>query len=105
MEEGDERDFSPFSRFSILPFIPFLLFVPFLLSSLFLLTSFKPKHDYHVSVTQMQYNASARSFEVSIRIFTDDLEKALSQSHSKHPERGFRDTPTLHPLPVLSRDI
>lgn len=30
----------------------------------------------------MQYNPAARSFEVSIRIFTDDLERALSQSHS-----------------------
>ncbi|HWV33738.1 MAG TPA: DUF6702 family protein, partial [Dyadobacter sp.] len=77
MEEGEEREFSPSSLSSFLPFLPFLL------SSLLLLTSFKPKHDYHVSVTQMQYNASSRSFEVSIRIFTDDLEKALSQSHSK----------------------
>jgi hypothetical protein len=73
MEEREEREFSPSSSSS---------FLPLLLSSLLLL-SFVPKHDYHVSVTQMQYNATARSFEVSVRIFTDDLEKALSQSHSK----------------------
>jgi hypothetical protein len=31
----------------------------------------------------MQYNPAAKTFEVSIRIFTDDLEKGLSQSHNK----------------------
>lgn len=31
----------------------------------------------------MQYNPGARSFEVSIRIFTDDLERGLSQSYNK----------------------
>ncbi|WP_212568036.1 DUF6702 family protein [Dyadobacter psychrophilus] len=36
-------------------------------------------HDYHVSVTQMQYNPALKTFEVSIRMFTDDLERALSQ--------------------------
>lgn len=86
MEEGEERNvlvrrsgrsfrFPDFLTFSS-SLSSFLLFLPFLLS-------FKPTHEYHVSVTQMQYNASSRAFEVSIRIFTDDLEKALSQSHSK----------------------
>ena len=45
-------------------------------SSAFLLAS--SVHDYHVSVTQMQYNPAAKTFEVSIRIFTDDLEKGLT---------------------------
>lgn len=45
-------------------------------SSAFLLAS--SVHDYHVSVTQMQYNPAAKAFEVSIRIFTDDLEKGLT---------------------------
>ncbi|MCF0038610.1 DUF6702 family protein [Dyadobacter fanqingshengii] len=40
-------------------------------------------HDYHVSVTQMQYNAALKTFEVSIRMFTDDLERALSQGNDK----------------------
>ncbi|UFH54562.1 DUF6702 family protein [Spirosoma sp. KNUC1025] len=35
-------------------------------------------HDFHASVTQMQYNPKEKSFEISIRIFTDDFEKALS---------------------------
>ncbi|MGG7662267.1 DUF6702 family protein [Dyadobacter sp. BHUBP1] len=90
MEEGEERNVLVRRSGRSFRFPDFLTFssslssfLPFLLSSLFLLTSFKPKHDYHVSVTQMQYNVSSRSFEVSIRIFTDDLEKALSESHSR----------------------
>ena len=35
-------------------------------------------HDFHASVTQMQYNPKERTFEISVRIFTDDFEKALS---------------------------
>ncbi|WP_317165842.1 DUF6702 family protein [Spirosoma arboris] len=42
------------------------------------LTASRPAHDFHASVTQMQYNAKERTFEISIRIFTDDFEKGLS---------------------------
>jgi len=52
-----------------------------LLCSLLFLFSFKPKHEYHVSVTQMQFNPALKSFEVSIRIFIDDLERALSENN------------------------
>ena len=58
----------------------FLLFLLLSLSSLLCL-SFKPKHEYHVSVTQMQFNPALKSFEVSLRIFTDDLERALSENN------------------------
>jgi hypothetical protein len=61
--------FAP-SFFSILQI--FLLFIiPFSLCSV------APAHDYHVSVTQMQYNSGSKTFELSIRVFTDDLERAL----------------------------
>ncbi|WP_338874149.1 DUF6702 family protein [Spirosoma sp. SC4-14] len=36
------------------------------------------RHEFHASVTQMQYNPKEHAFEISIRLFTDDLEKALS---------------------------
>jgi hypothetical protein len=36
-------------------------------------------HDFHASVTQMQYNPQEKTFEISIRIFTDDLEKTLAK--------------------------
>lgn len=35
-------------------------------------------HEFHASVTQMQYNAKEQVFEISIRVFTDDLERGLS---------------------------
>ena len=34
-------------------------------------------HPLYVSVTEIDYNPSAKSLEVAVRIFTDDLEKAL----------------------------
>ncbi len=61
-----------------------LKYVTFLLFSFFLLivSAATPKHAYHVSVTQMQYNAAEKSLEVSIRIFTDDLERTLSENNN-----------------------
>jgi hypothetical protein len=54
----------------------------FLLPFCFFLLAAKPAlHDYHVTVTQMQYNNSQKLFEVSIRCFTDDLEKGLSEDN------------------------
>ena len=38
-------------------------------------------HDYHVSVIQMQQNATTKTLEISMRIFTDDLEMALSKDN------------------------
>ena len=46
---------------------------------LFCLTASRLAHDFHASVTQMQYNPKEKAFEISIRLFTDDLEKALTQ--------------------------
>ena len=36
-------------------------------------------HDFHTSLAEVEYNTSSKAFEVSLRIFTDDLETALSQ--------------------------
>lgn len=35
-------------------------------------------HDFHTSLTQMQFNPKEKGFEISVRVFTDDLEKALT---------------------------
>jgi hypothetical protein len=35
-------------------------------------------HDFHTSITEMRYNVKEKTFEISLRLFTDDLEKALS---------------------------
>lgn len=38
-------------------------------------------HDFHTSITRMDFNAKDKTFELSIRVFTDDLEKALSKDN------------------------
>ncbi|MEZ4904266.1 MAG: DUF6702 family protein [Spirosomataceae bacterium] len=38
-------------------------------------------HDFHTSITRMDYNAKEKTFELSIRVFTDDLEKALAKDN------------------------
>jgi len=38
-------------------------------------------HDFHTSITRMDYNAKEKTFELSIRVFTDDLEKALAKEN------------------------
>lgn len=35
-------------------------------------------HDYHASITDVKYNPRSQSLEVALRVFTDDLENALS---------------------------
>ncbi|MFD2936091.1 DUF6702 family protein [Spirosoma flavum] len=45
-----------------------------------LLSASRSAHDFHASVTQMQYDPKERTFEISIRIFTDDFEKALAEA-------------------------
>lgn len=39
-------------------------------------------HDFHTSITRMDYNAKDRAFEISVRVFTDDFEKALSKDNN-----------------------
>lgn len=84
MEEGrrsffDGRSFTkPFSILCFSFFHPSVLLYSLFLSSPFLFSAKPAAHDYHVSVTQMQYNVAQKIFEVSIRVFTDDLEKGVS---------------------------
>ncbi|MEZ0538192.1 DUF6702 family protein [Fibrella arboris] len=51
--------------------------LPFLLLPLF---SFHV-HDFHTSLTQMQFDAKSQMVEVSVRMFTDDLETALTKEN------------------------
>ena len=54
------------------------------LSFLLLFSNGHSRHEFHASVTKMEYNAKEQVFEISMRIFTDDFEKALSAtSNSK----------------------
>jgi hypothetical protein len=42
-------------------------------------------HAYHTSITQIEYNTKEKVYEISIRLFTDDLEKTLGQA-TKNPK-------------------
>ena len=48
----------------------------YLIVSFFSLSTF---HDYHTSLTEINYNPKNKSLEVSLRLFTDDLELALTK--------------------------
>lgn len=40
-------------------------------------------HPFYVSVTEINYNASGKSLEISAKIFTDDLELTLNKAFNK----------------------
>ncbi len=39
------------------------------------------RHDFHTSLAEVHYNQAAQTLEVSLRVFTDDLESALSKEN------------------------
>ncbi len=41
------------------------------------------KHDFHTSISEINFNTKNNTWEVSVRIFTDDLENILSKQHKK----------------------
>lgn len=56
------------------------LFIPLLAVAL---TSFRPVtlHPFHVSVVEIEHNATDKTLEISCKIFTDDFEKVLEQNY------------------------
>jgi hypothetical protein len=59
--------------------------------------SSKP-HPYHVSVVELEHNATDKTLEISCKIFTDDFEKVLAQNYKAKvdlinpPDRKAMDT-------------
>ena len=50
----------------------------------FWLAFFKAEaHPYHVSIAEVKYNAKNQSLEIALKLFTDDLEKTLSEYAGK----------------------
>lgn len=47
------------------------------------LFGFESKHDFHTSLSEFRYNKSHDSFEVTVRVFSDDLQKILDLSGEK----------------------
>ena len=50
---------------------------------LFFSLFFPDLHPFHSSVTEMTYNQKDQSWEISIRLFQDDLEQTVSSSTGK----------------------
>ena len=44
----------------------------------FLNTNWSPKHDFHTSLSEINFNPKTGSLELSVRVFTDDLELTLT---------------------------
>ena len=80
----------------LLKILPFLLDLPEMkrkIWSIFFLTlcffsAFlnAEAHPYHVSIAEIKYNAKAQSLEISLKLYTDDLEKTLSALAGKPVE-------------------
>lgn len=55
-------------------------------------------HPYHVSVTEIEHNASDKTLEISCKLFTDDFENVLAQNYQKKvdlinpPDKAAMDT-------------
>ena len=65
------------------------LFIPFLMTfwSVWPQTpAAPPLHEFHTSIAEIEYNTKSKAFEVSLRVFIDDFEKAIGttilQEHS-----------------------
>ena len=41
-------------------------------------------HAYHSTITELRYNAAKKQLELSVKVFTDDFEKALSLGQPTH---------------------
>lgn len=52
----------------------------FIVAGIFLLCSFSARHPVHVSVSSVEENIAENIFEITFKIFVDDLETAVSKS-------------------------
>lgn len=62
---------------------PFFIFYSSFLFLAFLLSSFSPTslHPFHTSLTQIEFDPKSQTFEISLRLFTDDFETALTKEN------------------------
>ena len=45
-------------------------------------------HDIHLSLCELRYNEASSAFEVAVKIFIDDLEKAIEKEGASHLQIG-----------------
>jgi len=65
-----------------LKFLIFLVLYSFLVTPATGVISNELNHDYHTSIADMEYNESTQSYEITLRVFIDDFEKALSKKYN-----------------------
>lgn len=56
------------------------------------------RHDFHTSITEMRVNAKDKTVEVTVRVFTDDLENALTRANANQRvrlEAADKNTPAV----------
>ena len=61
-------------------------------------------HPFYISMTDLNYNAKAKSMEVSVRIFTDDFEKTLRKNCNCKVDLTAKET-TAAMKPLVERYI
>jgi RNA recognition motif-containing protein len=77
-------NFVTFVRMSGNKYKYFLLKIPIALALLFIALGFMPIHRYFFSLTELRADTKKQTLNVSCKLFTDDLETALSSvSHKK----------------------
>lgn len=75
--------------------LPFALFFLIAASPLLSFNLAASAHKFHVSFTQIEYNAQEKTAEITLRVFADDLEAALSQRSGKSVKLDHKDAATL----------
>lgn len=74
----------------------FFLIFPTLLGLLVLCSSFKFRHRYYFSLTEVKVNTDKKTLELSSKLFTDDIEDALlKRVHRKIDLANSKDNPIL----------
>ncbi|HEX4947393.1 MAG TPA: DUF6702 family protein [Blastocatellia bacterium] len=52
-------------------------------------------HKFHLSFMQLEFNAQEKTAEITLRVFADDLENALSQRSGKPIKLDHKEAPSL----------
>lgn len=62
----------------------------FLISSMIFSTSYTTKHDFYVSITEINHNKKEQSLELTFIIFTDDLEEGIEAEGTEKLQLGTK---------------
>lgn len=70
-----------FNKWLLLSLFPCLSLIAPKSTELDPISTLTAPHPLHVSVLEVNHNATEKSLEISVRIFTDDFEKVLAQNY------------------------